>query len=246
MEKIIGILGGMGPEATVDLYAKIIRATGATRDQDHLRVIIDSNPKIPDRTAAILNGGVDPIPALVETACNLERAGADLIAMPCNTAHFFHAAVQKAVAIPILHMPLETAGYIRTSLPSVKRVGLLATTGTVKSGIYAEACTRNGLEMLSPDDPMQELVTIAIFGPQGIKAGGRDLPRQQLLMAAESLIARGVDAIILGCTEIPLALQPGMLPLPLVDATQILAEAAIAAARTADSEQSTEHPSVAS
>lgn len=244
MEKTIGILGGMGPEATVDLYAKIIRATGATYDQEHLRVIIDSNPKIPDRTAAILNNGVDPTPALIETATNLVRAGAEVIAMPCNTAHYFHTAIQNSVPVPVLHMPRETAAHITRSLPSVKKIGLLATTGTVKSAIYADACEQSGLEMISPNDEMQNLVTVAIFGPQGIKAGGRELPTQQLLTAAESLIARGVDAIILGCTEIPLALKPGMLPLPLIDATQILAEAAVAAARAPQVEQAT--PSVAS
>ncbi len=230
MEKTIGILGGMGPEATVDLYAKVIRATRATCDQEHLRVIIDSNPKIPDRTAAILGNGADPTPALIATATNLVRAGAALIAMPCNTAHYFHTAIQNSVSVPVLHMPRETARHIKSSLPMVRRVGLLATVGTVKSGIYAEACRDSGLELISPEDEMQNLVTTAIFGPQGIKAGGRELPTQQLITAAESLIARGVDAVILGCTEIPLALKPGMLPLPLIDATQVLAEAAVAAA----------------
>ncbi|GAH53208.1 unnamed protein product, partial [marine sediment metagenome] len=108
-EKIIGILGGMGPEATVDLFHKIIKFTPAKKDQDHFRIIIDNNPKIPDRTAAILGKGEDPLPALQETARNLEKAGVDFIIIPCNTAHYFLPQIQKSVNIPVLNMIEETA-----------------------------------------------------------------------------------------------------------------------------------------
>ena len=122
-KKIIGIIGGMGPLATADLFEKIIVHTKAACDQDHLRVIIDSNTNIPDRTAAILHGGADPVPELTASARGLERMGAELLVMPCNTAHNFYDAVQGAVSIPVLHMVRLTAQALRER--DVKRAGLL-------------------------------------------------------------------------------------------------------------------------
>src|SRR4030042_3354613 len=135
-EKIIGILGGMGPEATIDLFYKIIKSTPAEKDQDHLRIIIDNNPKIPDRTAAILGKAEDPLPALQETAQNLEKAGADFIIIPCNTAHYFLSSIQESVNIPVLNMLEETAKETKKRIPQIKKVGLLASIGVYKSEIY--------------------------------------------------------------------------------------------------------------
>jgi aspartate racemase len=135
-EKIIGILGGMGPEATIDLFYKIIKFTPAEKDQDHLRIIIDNNPKIPDRTAAILGKGKDPLPALQETAKNLEKAGADFIIIPCNAAHYFLSSIQESVKIPILNMIKETVKETQKKNSSIKKVGLLASIGTYKTKIY--------------------------------------------------------------------------------------------------------------
>jgi len=106
-QKIIGILGGMGPEATLDLFHKIIKLTYAEKDQDHLRIIIDNNPKIPDRTDAISGTGKDPLPKLIVTAQILEKAGADFIIIPCNTAHYFISEIQQSIKIPILTLPLK-------------------------------------------------------------------------------------------------------------------------------------------
>ena len=103
-KKIIGIIGGMGPLATVDLFEKITLHTKAQQDQDHLRVLIDSNTNIPDRTAALLHGGEDPVPQLIASATSLEKMGAQVLVMPCNTAHNFYDAVAGAVEVPVLHM----------------------------------------------------------------------------------------------------------------------------------------------
>ncbi|HET6780529.1 MAG TPA: amino acid racemase, partial [bacterium] len=118
-EKVIGVLGGLGPWATLDLFEKILTLTPAAKDQDHLRLIIDNNPKIPDRSPAILGTGEDPTPALVETARNLERAGADFIVIPCNTAHFFYDAVRRAVSIPVLHIMDEVAASAGDAVPGL-------------------------------------------------------------------------------------------------------------------------------
>jgi aspartate racemase len=125
-EKIIGIIGGMGPEATLDLYRRIIENTPARVDQDHIHVIIDSNPKIPDRTSAILSGGENPTTALCETARNLEKAGADFLIMPCNSAHMFLKEFQNCVKIPFLSIVDETIHTLLEAVPDVKCIGLLA------------------------------------------------------------------------------------------------------------------------
>src|SRR5512146_3048194 len=131
-EKIVGVLGGMGPEATIELFAQIVRRTKAARDKDHLRVLIDNNPKVPDRTRAILHGGESCLPELVRSARSLKRAGADFIVIPCVTVHYFHGALQKRTSLPVLHIVEETVKRIRRRHAGVRRVGLLATIGTIR------------------------------------------------------------------------------------------------------------------
>lgn len=226
--KTIGILGGMGPEATADLFMKVIRATPARTDQEHLRVIIDNNPAIPDRTAAILGSGPDPVPLLTATAQVLERAGADLIIIPCNTAHYFHGSVQASVRIPVLHIMQETAAYLRAAHPGLARIGLLATTGTVSTGLYQRALEQVGIAALVPDEEGQAVVMDCVYGEHGVKAGHTDRSvTERLVRVAERLIAAGAGAVIAGCTELPLVLREGDLPVPVIDPTRILAEAAV-------------------
>lgn len=134
MKKTIGIIGGMGPLATADLFRKIVMMTDAKCDQEHPRVLIDSNTNIPDRTAAILSGGENPLPQLACSARTLERAGADVLMMPCNTAHYFYDGVCAATKLPVLHMLRLTAEEIDRR--RIKTVGLLATDGTIQTGIY--------------------------------------------------------------------------------------------------------------
>ena len=155
-EKIIGILGGMGPEATIDLFQKIVKLTPAQQDQEHLRIIIDNNPKIPDRTKAILHGGENPLPELIKTAQNLERAGADFIIIACNTAHYYLPEIQKTVNITIFSIMQETALYIHHVFPSMKQISCFmsprrdgATTATTANNnqLFCE-------KVLSPYNPL--------------------------------------------------------------------------------------------
>ncbi len=221
---MVGVLGGMGPEATADLFLKIIRLTPAARDQDHLRILIDNHPQIPDRTAAILGRGPDPTPALVASARLLERMGAQVLAMPCNTAHHFHAAIQAALEVPLLHMMLETAAYVAEAYPSARRVGLLATDGTLAAGLYQRALAGRGLRVLTPEPGVQERLMAGIYA---VKAGDLDAARPGVLAAARALADAGCDLVVLGCTEVPLAVGAGDVSLPLVDATWVLARATV-------------------
>ena len=228
-EKIIGILGGMGPEATIDLFYKIIKSTPAEKDQDHLRIIIDNNPKIPDRTTAILGKGEDPLPALQETARNLEKAGADLIIIPCNTAHYFLPSIQESVKIPILNMIEETAKETQRKTPQIKKVGLLASIGIYKTEIYHQHFKKFNIEVISPEEKDKEEVMKVIYA---VKAADlSEEVKRNILKIAQKLIDKGVEAIITGCTEIPLILKEGDVSVPIIDPTQVLAKMAIKKAK---------------
>ena len=228
-EKIIGILGGMGPEATVDLFYKIIKFTPTEKDQDHLRIIINNNPKIPDRTAAILRKGESSLPALQETAKNLEKSGADFIIIPCNTAHYFLPSIQESVNIPILDMIRETARETQQIISRIKKVGLLASIGTYKAEIYHQQFDKLNMEVISPEKKNKEEIMKIIYA---VKAGNlSNEVKGNILKIAQKLIDKGVGAIIAGCTEIPLILKKGDVPVPIIDPTQILAKAAVHKAR---------------
>lgn len=230
-EKIIGVLGGLGPWATLDLFEKILTLTPAGRDQDHLRLIIDNNPKIPDRSPAIFGTGEDPTPALIETARNLERAGADFIVIPCNTAHFFYDAVRRAVSVPVLHIMDEVAASAGDALPGLRQVGVLATAATVQSRLYHDAFERVGVTVVGPDERGQEIVNWAIYG---VKAGrmGPEVTRE-LATVASVLVTGGAQAIVLGCTELPFVLHDQDVTVPLLDSNLILASAAVRTATAA-------------
>src|SRR3990172_7315214 len=146
--KIIGILGGMGPAATADFYQKIIGATPAKVDQDHLKVLIFSNPQVPDRTAAIQGEGPDPLPILVAGAEVLIQGGADLITIPCVTAHHYYDALQRAISVPILHLVGETVTAVVGEYPGLRRLGLLATTGTLQSRLFEHYFEPRGFTIL--------------------------------------------------------------------------------------------------
>jgi aspartate racemase len=224
-DRIIGIIGGMGPGATADLFSEIIRLTPARRDQEHLRVLIYSNPKIPDRTRAILGKGKDPLPALIETARALERAGAGILVMPCNAAHHFLPRLQARIQTPILSMIKETCVEICLRVPEVKSVGLLAATGTIRSRVYHQEFARAGLEVLVPDARGQERVHSAIWQ---VKAGKRGKSVQHTFESIGAKLSnRGAGAVILGCTEIPLAFAPDNVDYITVNSTQVLAQAAV-------------------
>lgn len=228
-EKVIGILGGMGPEATIDLFYKIIKFTSAEKDQDHLRIVIDNNPKIPDRIAAISGKGENPLPALQETARNLEKAGAGFIIIPCNTAHYFLPSIQESVKIPILNMIEETAKETQKRIPQLQKVGLLASIGIYKTEIYHKQFKKFNIVVISPEEKDKEEVMDAIYA---VKAG--DLSNEvkgSIIKIAQKLIDKEAEVIIAGCTEIPLILKEGDVSVPIIDPTQILAKAAVQKAR---------------
>ncbi|MEM3824493.1 MAG: amino acid racemase [Candidatus Bathyarchaeia archaeon] len=224
-ERVIGILGGMGPEATAELFYRIIKETPAKKDQEHVRIIVDNNPKIPDRTAAILGEGESPLPEMVRTAENLEKAGADFIVMPCVTAHYYYNKLQKSVRIPVLNMVELTAKTIAENFSEVKKVGFLGTTGTVKSGIFDKALGKFGVKVIYPLAKSQKMVMEAIYGC--IKAGKIFEGRKIVIEEANRLIGAGADAVICGCTEISLVLKNGDVGKPVIDPLQILARNAV-------------------
>lgn len=171
MNKTIGIVGGMGPLATCDLYQKIIQVTQADKDQEHVRVCIDGNTRIPDRTAAILHKGRDPLPQMIKSAVRLEGMGADVLIMPCNTAHYFYKKLLPFVDIPFLNMLEETAD--AAVKMGITKAGLLATDGTVKSGVYEKAFQERGISLELPAKEEQESVMELIY--DGVKAGNYSL-----------------------------------------------------------------------
>ena len=232
-ERIIGVLGGMGPEATLDLFQKIIKNTKAVKDQDHLRVIIDSNPKIPDRTPAILGSGENPLPLMIETARNLESAGAHFIVMPCVSAHYFIEELREGITIPVISIIEEVAGEVERRLPAIRQVGLIATTGTIRAGLFQDRLRETGVEVLVPTPEDQEnLVMSAIYGESGIKAGFTSLENKgNILKASNALIEKGAQGIIGGCTEVPLVVQQSDMEVPFFDSLNILALAAIRLAK---------------
>ena len=229
--KFVGVLGGMGPDATVTMFQNILRATNAQSDQDHLRILIYNNPKIPDRTAAICDNGEDPLPALIESARLLEKAGVDFIVIPCVTAHYFYESIQAAIHIPILHIVKETLGFASEQHPECTTVGLLSTMGTVKTGLFQRFSAEWGINILTPPEPMiRQYVMGAIYS---VKAGvSSEEPTRQLQYAAEHLIQTGAQAIIAGCTEIPLALTEKDIYVPFFDPLKILAQTTVKMAGT--------------
>ncbi len=202
MEKnTIGILGGMGPEATEGLFGRIIKYTRAGKDQDHLPVLIYNNPKIPDRSAFILGQGPDPVPALTEGSLFLQQSGVCCILWPCNTAHYFHEVVSRHLSVPLLHMIREMAACARDYFPSGTVFGLLATLGTYKTGIYEDIFREEGLSLALPGEENRRITMESIYGEKGIKAGYREEPLQMLGGPVEELKKKGVDVLIAGCTD---------------------------------------------
>lgn len=221
--KSIGIIGGMGPLATVDLFGKIVQMTRAGSDREHIQVYVDNNTNIPDRTGAILHGGEDPRREMIRSAIKLEAMGADVLVMPCNTAHYFHEDVKAYVSIPFLSMIEETVEEIARG--SFHTVGLLATTGTVRSGVYEKAMEARGITPVKPTDEGMTHVMDLIYN--GVKAGNADWPIQPFLDVLEDLRRRGAQTMILGCTELPIAFEQHRIGYPFIDPTSALAKSAI-------------------
>ncbi len=223
MKKTIGIVGGMGPLATCDLFRKIVEVTDAKSDQEHVRVCIDNNTEISDRTAAILSGGEDPVPEMVKSAVRLQGMGAEVLIMPCNTAHYFYDRLIPFVDTPFLNMIEETAKEIKQK--GMKKVGLLATDGTCRSGVYKQVFDAMGIEMCMPSPARQRSVMDLIY--QGVKAGNMSIDLNGFYEAMEELLADGAETLVLGCTELPVAFDLFRIEKPNIDPTLVLAKAAV-------------------
>jgi len=226
--KTLGVLGGMGPEATAYFLDLIVGNTAAAKDQEHVPVIVYSLPQIPHRTDAILHGGRSPLPMMKHGADILARAGADFLIMPCLTAHHFLPKLAAGRPIPFVDLIAEAAAEIRARRPHIRRIGLLATAGTIESRLFHEALEPSGTTVLTPSKKDMKRLMSAIYGKQGIKSGvttGR--PRQTVLAVAAALVRRGAQAIVAGCTEIPLVLQARDLPVPFIDPMRVGARACV-------------------
>ena len=225
MKKTIGILGGMGPMATADLFRKIIEGTRASRDSEHIRVYIDSDAAIPDRTAAILHGGTDPVPEMTTALRHLEACGADCILMACNTAHFFLPRLQALTETPILDMPAITARRCAERFPG-RRAAVLGTTGTLDTGLYDQALEREGVPFLLPDDTQRAELMRFIYDV--VKASKPLAPESEnWSRLLDGLRRCGADYFILACTELPILANALGDPGPFLDPTKELAREAI-------------------
>ncbi|MGY3235377.1 MULTISPECIES: cysteate racemase [unclassified Bradyrhizobium] len=223
---MLGILGGMGPMATVDFMGKIVRNTPASCDQDHIQMVVCAATDVPDRTAAILGRGPDPLPAMLNALRRLELSGATRIAIPCNTAHHWHGALQGETPVPIIHIVDAVADGLAAQQASNPTIGLLATDGTVHAGIYQQRLAERGYACVVPGAKAQAEVMRAI---RLVKAGHTDEAAGILGREAEALAARGCSHVAMACTEIPLALATpdSDIGAALLDPTDLLARACV-------------------
>lgn len=223
----VGILGGMGPMATADLFEKIIKSTPANTDQEHLKVIIYNNPQIPSRIDAIINGTESPLKELISSAQLLEKAGADILVMACNTAHFWYQDIQKAVNVKLINMIENTADYVKVHrLDENEKQMLFATAATVKTQMYQNAFSAKGMAVLTPSIEEQKIVSLAIDEAKA----GRIEDNSNIKLLSEIILKyqrMGVCSFIAGCTEIPLLFPYTSGNYQPIDPTKILAQTVV-------------------
>lgn len=240
-QPVVGVLGGMGPEATVELMRRVIKATPARDDADHIHMIVDNNPKVPSRIKALIDGtGEDPGPTLVAMARGLEAAGADFLVIPCNTAHHYLPAVRAAVAIPVLDMIGLTIDRLMTGAFEVRTVGLLASPAVRRTALFDSRCRSAGLSVVYPEGEDDAAVLSVI---RAVKAGSvaDDLGRRYAA-AVDRVVARGAGVLVIACTELS-ALEDGLgspgRP-PVIDTLDVLVDAIVARCLSGLEESSTE------
>ncbi|QKG29640.1 aspartate/glutamate racemase family protein [Campylobacter sp. RM16187] len=220
--KRVGILGGMGPLATIDLYAKIVELTDAKKDQDNIPIIIDNYPQIPDRTAYILHGGQDPFPFMKEAALRLKNAGCEAACMACNTAHYFADRLVEETGINLLHIAGIAVDAIKKEYPNAKKIAVIATTGTTKAKIYENKLIQNGFECVQIPENLLENIMDCIY--KGAKANKL---KEYVELFNDTIDQVQADVYIAACTEIPLFLPYAKKKDKFVDATLELAKAAV-------------------
>ena len=228
-EKVVGVIGGLGPEAMIDFYNKLLVETGAATDQDHLHVILNSNPKVPDRQMSLAGTGPSSSPLLVETAQVLEGAGADFLVMTCNTAHAYEADIMAATTIPFISILDVSVAAAQQRVAGLRTVGILAASGCVGASLYQDRFAEAGIGSVVPSVVEQEQLMGLIYR---IKAGDHAAEiSTQMADLAERLIERGAEIILAACTEVPLALTDDDISQPLLDCTAALVDATLAFAR---------------
>ncbi len=224
--KRVGVIGGMGPKATVDFLNKVISSTPAKKDQEHLSMIITMNPQIPDRSEAILNKKESPLPALVHSAKFLEAAGVHFIVIPCVTAHFWLKEIQDSITIPILSLVDATLKKIKREAVSVKDIGILTTTGAIRTKIFDKVFKPKGYRTIIPREDIQD--RYVMDGIYSIKMGEDPKNiKSFFLHASQYLIENGAKIIVAACTEIPLSITQVDIPVPFIDVNEALAEATV-------------------
>lgn len=225
MLKKLGVIGGMGPEATNFYYARLIARTKASRDQEHIDTVILSHATMPDRTGAILTGHKEPfLKAITKDARDLEMLGVSNIAIPCNTSHYFLDEIQAATKVPIINMIEESVRYVMEAHPDVKKIGIMGTDGTIQAGTYHRACEKKGIVAVSPRGDCQKEVMSLIY--DDIKSG-KTGDRAKFNRAYEDLMEQGCDAVILACTEISVFKEYYQVPVNCLDAMDVLVRESI-------------------
>ena len=200
MKQAVGVIGGVGPMATVYYMQRVIEMTKAGCDQEHINMLVFNDCDIPDRTAFITEKSPDnPLPVMVEDAKRLEAAGCEFVVIPCNTAHYFYDELEQAVEIPVVNIVEETIRYAKARVQDLSCVGIMATTGTIVTGTYQKYAERAGLSFAVPDEDEQALLMQIIY--DGVKAG-KPVPRADFDRVANHLRAKGAQCLILGCTEL--------------------------------------------
>lgn len=227
-ERLVGVIGGMGPDATIDFMSRVLEKTPADKDQDHIRMLVEHNPRIPSRQLAMRGDGENPGPVLAEMAMRLEAAGADFIVMPCNAAHAWQDDIVAAVNIPFVSIIEASVSKALQLAPDNRAVGVLTTPACFAAGLYQEALADANREaILQTPDELDEAIALI----DCIKAGDQSEPVVAgLRELAERLLSRGAKTLIAACTELPLVLNSSMFTVPLVSSTDVLAEKTVALA----------------
>lgn len=228
VDRLVGVIGGMGPDATIDFMSRVLAKTPADKDQDHIRMLVEHNPRVPSRQLAMRGDGENPGPVLAEMAVRLEAAGADFIVMPCNAAHAWQDDIIAAINIPFVSIIEASVSKALQVSPDQGAVGVLTTPACFAAGLYQESIANAHREaILQTQDELAEAIALI----DRIKAGDKSEPvATGLCELAERLVSRGATTLIAACTELPLVLEPSMFEVPLVSSTDVLAEKTVALA----------------
>lgn len=228
IDKVVGVIGGMGPEATIDFMSRVLAATPASKDQDHVRMVVENNPRIPSRQLAMRGEGENPGPAIAAIAARLEAAGADFLVMPCNLAHAWQGDIVSATRIPFVSIIEVTVRSALGRSGDDSAIGLMTTPGCFKAGLYQQAFADTGRPVITQTpDELAETMTLV----EKIKAGDRShAVTNGLRNLANVLIGRGAKVLVAACTEFPLVLDESMFDVAFVSSTDVLAKKTVALA----------------